>query len=348
MKTAIQLVERGLVPRPLIRRGIRRLLGERLAELHRTWDPDPEAARSAWLRHMQEAPIALVPELANEQHYEVPAEFYAQVLGPHRKYSSAWYETGRETLAEAEAAMLKLTCERAGLQDGQEVLEMGCGWGSLTLYMAAHFPGSRILAVSNSNSQREYILAQAAERGLRNIEVVTCDMNDFQAPGHYDRVVSVEMWEHMRNWKRLLGRVESWLKPGGKLFLHVFAHKSYAYPFEVRGPNDWMSQYFFTGGMMPSHDLLDHVGGPLRVEQRWAVSGRHYAQTSEDWARNMDRRRETILPILAKAYGSGAERMWFHRWRVFFLACAELFAWNGGEEWIVSHNLLSREGSAVR
>ena len=355
MKTALKLVEKGLVPKPFLRRGIRRLLRQRLAELADTFGPGPydlpegrarlEAGLDAWIEHMRQAPVALVPEKANEQHYEVPARLYELCLGKHLKYSSGYYPPPETTLDEAEEAMLALTAERARLADGQEVLELGCGWGSLTLYMAARFPQSRIVAVSNSASQRAHILERAAERGLVNLEVITADMNSFDVEAHlpgrrFDRVVTVEMFEHMRNWEALLSRVRPWLRDTGLFFQHVFAHRHAAYPFEARDESDWMSIHFFSGGMMPSHDQLDRLDIPFVREDQWEVSGEHYGRTSEDWLRNLERARDEVLPVLAETYGTEHAELWYHRWRVFFLACAELFAWDGGREWIVSHNLL--------
>jgi cyclopropane-fatty-acyl-phospholipid synthase len=356
MKTAIRLVERGLVPDRLVRHGIRRLLGERLREQRSAFQPDPAAALERWVACMRSGPVAAVPERANEQHYELPPRFFELVLGPHLKYSSALFEqpeddpTGLERvgLGAAEEAMLALTCERAGLRVDvpQRVLELGCGWGSLTLWMAARYPRSSILAVSNSAPQREHVLARAAERGLDNVEVVTRDMNVFDTDRRFDRIVSVEMFEHMRNWERLLGRASRWLEPDGRLFLHVFAHRDYAYPFEVRGDSDWMSELFFTGGMMPSHGLLDHLDQPFEVEQRWAVSGQHYARTAEAWLANLDARRDEVLEVLRGTYGDQSGT-WLRRWRVFFLSCAELFGYRGGDEWLVSHNRLRLRGGGA-
>jgi cyclopropane-fatty-acyl-phospholipid synthase len=340
MKTAIQLVERGLVPAIVLRRGIRSLLKQRVEEEEQRQRAGREAALAAWAAELRKSPIALVPELANQQHYEVPAAFFELVLGPHRKYSSAFYTGANDTLAEAEAAMLALTCERADLQNGQQILELGCGWGSLSLWMAQRYPEARILSVSNSASQRRSIMSRARAAGLDNLEVVTCDMNVFDTDRKFDRVVSVEMFEHMRNWEALLNRVAGWMQPNGRLFLHVFAHQRFAYPFEVRDASDWMSQYFFSGGMMPSHDLIDHLKSPFVTDRRWVVSGEHYARTSEDWLENLEQRRATVMPILAETYGAEHAKQWFHRWRVFFLACAELFAWENGSQWIVSHQLL--------
>jgi len=338
MKSALALAERGLVPEPLVRRGIRRLLADRLREerlRHERLGPRMDA----WLEEMRRAPIALVPELANEQHYELPPAFFELVLGPRLKYSSAFYSGPGRSLDQAEREMLAMTCSRADLRDGQQILELGCGWGSLTLWMAERFPRSRVLAVSNSAPQREYVLARARERGLGNVDVVTRDMNHFEAGRRFDRVVSVEMFEHMRNWEALLARVAGWLEPDGRLFLHVFAHRSFAYPFEVRDESDWMSAHFFSGGMMPCVDLVQRLRTPFEVEARWIVPGTHYARTSEDWLRNLERNRREVLEVLADTFGSDARR-WFQRWRLFFLACAELFAYGGGEEWLIVHQRL--------
>jgi len=346
MKTAIRMVERGLVPKPLVRRAIRRLLRERLDELEGIYGADREAGLREWVRTMRSGPIALVPDKANEQHYELPPEFFRLVLGARLKYSSAYYPDEHTTLDEAEEAMLALTAKRAGLADGQEILELGCGWGSLSIWMAERFPAARILSVSNSAPQRAWITQVARRRGLANLRVVTCDMNELDPADHvgpdlrFDRVVSVEMFEHMRNWESLLERVSRWIQPNGRVFLHVFAHARYAYPFEVRDESDWMSHTFFTGGMMPSHDLLDHLDVPFEVQERWAVDGRHYARTADDWARNLERSRNEVVQVLARAYGEDEAGVWFQRWRIFFLACAELFAFDGGREWIVSHQLL--------
>jgi len=346
MKAAIQLIEKGLVPKPLIRRGIRRLLADRLREQRDIYASDRDGALAAWVESMRSDSIAPVPEKANEQHYEVPAAFYERVLGKRRKYSSAYYPTPVTTLDDAEQAMLALTCERAQLENGQQVLELGCGWGSLTLWMAEQYPASEIVAVSNSSSQREHILGQAGRRGITNVTVLTQDMNDFDTSERFDRVVSVEMFEHMRNWEKLLGRVATWLRPDGRVFLHVFAHKRYAYPFEVRDESDWMSRYFFTGGFMPTVDLVDRLDAPFEVEERWEVPGEHYARTSEDWLRNLERHKDELLPILRATYGADSGELWFQRWRVFFLACAELFAYDDGNEWIVLHQRLQPKSAS--
>ncbi len=337
----VNWVEQGFVPDRVVRLGIRRLLKARLAELGDD-DPAETAERTrAFLAELRNAPLALLPAKANEQHYEVPAAFFARVLGPHRKYSACWWGDDVATLADAEAAALRLTCERAGLVDGQSVLELGCGWGSLSLWMAERHPASRITAVSNSRSQREHIEAEAARRGLANLTVVTRDFNDFDTAERFDRIVSVEMFEHLRNWPRAFANVARWLEPDGRFFLHVFAHRGAPYAFVERDASDWMSRHFFSGGMMPSDDLALHCQDDLRLVDRWRWSGAHYQRTAEAWLVNMDAQREALLPVLEATYGASAVSVWWTRWRLFFLSCAELFGHDGGRQWWVSHYLFA-------
>ncbi len=337
------LLESGLVPDFVIRAAIRRMLRARLREE----DVGSEAANRAKLlefaEEMKRSRIALQTDSANAQHYEVPADFFRTVLGPRLKYSSAFYPEGCHSLKEAEEAMLRLTCERAELTDGQEVLELGCGWGSLTLWMAEQYPNSRITGVSNSGSQKEFIEARAAERHLSNVRIITADMNTFTEQGQFDRILSVEMFEHMRNWEQLLGRTAGWLRMEGKLFLHMFTHSRFAYPFEVRNSGDWMAQHFFTGGMMPSEDLLALFDRDWKMAERWRIPGTHYQKTSEAWLANMDANKAELLPLFEATYGSREAKKWWSRWRIFFLACAELWGYRGGQEWIVSHYRLERK-----
>jgi cyclopropane-fatty-acyl-phospholipid synthase len=337
-----ELAERGWIPRPLVRLGIRRMIADRLrAESRR----DPAARRRDLLAAMRAAPIALHAADANAQHYEVPAAFFRLVLGPRRKYSACLWPDGVHTLAAAEEAMLALTCERAGIADGQHVLDLGCGWGSLTRWMLERFPRCRVTAVSNSASQRACIAADLAARGLAaRATLLTADMNAFDPGRRFDRVCSIEMFEHMRNWEALLGRVAGWLEPDGRLFAHVFAHRTFAYPYEVDGAGDWMARNFFTGGLMPSHDLFAAFDRDLVVEESWEVPGSHYARTCEAWLANLDAARDDVLGVLEATYGPADAARWLHRWRLFFIACAELFAFAGGGEWFVSHHRLRPAG----
>ncbi len=295
----------------------------------------PSTATAAFVTSMGQRPIALHAGAANAQHYELPPEFFALCLGPHRKYSSCLYAPG-DSLADAEARGLAETCTHADLHDGQDILELGCGWGSLSLWMAAHYPAARITAVSNSQPQRLFIEAEAAKNGLGNIRVITADMNVFDPGLQFDRVVSVEMFEHMSNWNDLLSRVRGWIKPGGRLFLHVFSHRTTPYSFETDDPSDWIAQHFFTGGIMPSHDLVRQFGSLFSVEADWRWNGTHYAHTARDWLANFDSNRAAIDVVLRQVYGAAAP-MWARRWRIFFLATEGLFGYRDGHEWAVSH-----------
>ena len=252
---------------------------------------------------------------------------------------------GTLELAPAPGAALEATCARAGLAEGQEILELGCGWGSLTLLMAARYPRSRITAVSNSRSQRAYIETEALRRGLANVRVLTDDMNSFQPRREFDRVVSVEMFEHLRNWRAMFGRVAAWLKPGGRFFMHVFCHRSVPYAFEDLDASDWMSRQFFAGGMMPSDELPARFQRELSLHSRWRWDGTHYERTANAWLANLDRNRDAAWPILVRAYGARDAALWLNRWRIFFMACAELFGYRAGQEWWVGHYLFERRWS---
>lgn len=338
----IAMAESGKLPDSVVRAGMRRLLRSRLQQI----SSDSLEARakklSDFIAQLSSGPVAHVPEKANEQHYEVPADFFVASLGKHLKYSCCYWDDKTSTLDQAEANSLRRTCETAQLQDGQSILELGCGWGSLTLWMAEHFPNSSIQAVSNSASQKAHIEQQAKLRGLENVVVHTCDINDFQPEGTFDRVVSVEMFEHVRNHCELMKRISNWLNTDGKLFVHIFCHDRETYPFEDEGASSWMARNFFSGGIMPGRDLLLRYQQHLSLEQQIVWDGTHYEKTSNAWLETMDRQAPAVEACFSKAYGDDWQ-IWRQRWRMFYMACAELFGYNGGQEWYVSHYLFNRK-----
>jgi cyclopropane-fatty-acyl-phospholipid synthase len=344
----IDLCERGLVPDVLTRVGVRWIIARRLAD-EAVADLEQRTERTErFLRELQQSPIAIDTAAANTQHYEVPAEFFRLHLGPRLKYSCCLYETGEESLAVAEQAMLELYVQRAEVRDGQRIFDLGCGWGSLSLYLAERFPGAQVVGLSNSNGQREFIEGRAAERGLKNLRIVTGNITSFEFDGTgladpdraagFDRVLSIEMFEHMKNYGLLLAKLARWLKPDGKLFVHLFAHRTLAYHYETRDRSDWMSRYFFTGGTMPSQSLLLRFQEDLCITRQWWLSGMHYKRTAAHWLAGLDRHRDAILALFHKAYGRDAE-VWVQRWRMFYLAVEELFGYRAGSEWGVAHFL---------
>ena len=332
--------EEGRLPTALVRLGIRRQLARRL----RREDPgslEAEAEREeAFVNLLSEAPLRIDADLANAQHYEVPAAFFERVLGPSRKYSGCLWTPGVHDLEAAEKAMLDLTIDRAGIADGQRVLDLGCGWGAFTIHAAARFPGSRFVAVSNSHAQGETVRRRAAEAGLTNVEVHTADVLAFEPEGHFDRVVSVEMFEHLRNWKEMLRRVATWLEPEGRLFVHVFVHDRWPYLFERDDDASWMARTFFSGGQMPSDGLMLRFQEDLVVRSHWRVNGTHYAKTARAWVERLDRQRAELETLLSDPGGERSPRRLVGAWRLFFLACEELWGWNHGRTWYVSHYLL--------
>lgn len=337
------LLEKDNIPDFIIRKGIRNLLKQRLQDENKG---NTEAQQEHFMKLVEElknSPIAINTSDANEQHYEVPTTFYQYCLGKHLKYSSGYWKEGVTDIDTSEKDMLELTCQRAELKDGQNVLELGCGWGSLSLFMAAKYPKSTFTVVSNSRTQKMHIDEQARNRGIQNLTVITTDINVFTLDTTFDRVVSVEMFEHMRNYQLLMQKVAKLLKPEGKLFVHIFTHKEYAYKFEVIDETDWMSKYFFTGGIMPSDHLLLYFNDHLTIKKHWHVNGIHYSKTSEAWLQNMDKHKAEIIPLFEATYGKDNAVKWWVYWRIFYMACAELWRYNDGNEWIVSHYLFQKK-----
>ena len=333
------LLNHNLVPDFLIRQKIRKLNEERLSVERGKYSSEYV---EKFIQDLKSLPIAIETKSANEQHYEVPADFFKLCLGEHLKYSCCYWINANDNLNTAEENMLKLTCERADLIDGLSILELGCGWGAISLWMAKTYPNSKITSVSNSESQKEYIYKECETRGITNLEVITADMNVFQTEKRFDRVVSVEMFEHMKNFDILLNKINNWLKDNGKLFVHIFTHKNFSYHFETEGKNDWMGKYFFTGGIMPSHNLLDHFNNDLKIVKNWVVDGTHYHRTAESWLDNMDQNKDKISDIFKLTYGRNHTK-WRVYWRIFFMACSELWKTSNGNEWQVSHYLFKKK-----
>lgn len=339
---AVSWTETGLVPDTVIRAGIRRLLESKRKAIN---VDDIEYAASEvnrFVAMMDNSPIALVPDLANEQHYEVPAKFFTQVMGEHLKYSCGYWAAGAKDLSESEADALRVTVQRADIQDGMQVLDLGCGWGSLSLWIAEQFPACSVTSVSNSSSQREFIVKQAELRGLDNVRVLVHDMNDFTTNDKFDRIVSVEMFEHMRNYRELFSSISQWLAPDGRFFMHIFCHRSTPYEYIDNGPADWMSRYFFSGGIMPCAELPLRFNDQLSLEKRWQWNGTNYAKTCDAWLARMDGNKSEIMPILNGCYGETDAPVWWQRWRIFFMACSELFNYDRGNEWYVGHYMFRK------
>ncbi len=336
----VRLAERGLLPDSMIRFGIRRRLGSIRKELYSGDSPLP-GKKQAFIEKLNTGPVALKQSRVNAQHYELPPEFFRTFLGPRRKYSCCFWQGKKSTLEEAEETMLKLTAERADIKENQRILELGCGWGSFSLWAAETYPSCRFHALSNSAPQVALIRREADALGLTNLTVETADVTAFDTENRYDRVVSVEMFEHIRNWGNLIGNISQWLKPEGKCFLHFFCHREIPYLYTDENPLNWMGYYFFAGGMMPCFDLPRHFSKDLSVEASWKVNGLHYVRTLEAWLYRMDRHKADIENILKATYGQEWSE-WGNRWRIFLMACSELFGTNQGEEWFVAHYLLRK------
>lgn len=340
---ALNIAEKRLLPDRLLRAGIRKLLRQRLKNIQSDDVEFTGTLTAAHILAMDESALAVLTDLANDQHYEVPSQFFEQVLGPYLKYSCGYWSNNSTSIEQSESEALRRTCEHAGIKNGMQILELGCGWGSLTLWMAEKYPQAGITAVSNSHSQAEFIQDQARKKNLQNISVITSDMAVFSTQQQFDRIVSVEMFEHMRNYRKLYKQINSWLKPGGKFFKHIFVHKNTPYFFEDNGTADWMSRFFFSGGMMPSQQLPLYFQENLSIEQQWNWSGKHYAKTSNAWLERMDAARDKLWPVFTDTYGKDFAPLWWQRWRLFFMACAELFAYDNGQQWFVSHYLFKKQ-----
>ena len=337
----INYAEKGFLPDSLIRLGIRKLCKERINSFDKNCEKH-QKKQNKWIELLKNSPIAILPEKANEQHYEVPPSFFTQVLGKNLKYSSGFWGIDTTTLDESEDLMLDKTIRAAEIDDGMKILELGCGWGSLTFAMAKKYKNSEILAVSNSKDQRVFIEKKCENEKIGNIKIKTVDMNNFNPEEKFDRIISVEMFEHMRNYQLLLRKIEKWLNKNGKLFVHIFSHKTNSYPFEDETNNDWMAREFFSGGQMPAHDLLLNFQDDLIIDKTWRYSGKHYSKTSFFWLKNMDKNKSDIIKLFDNIYGNSLSNIWFQRWRIFFMSCEELFGYNNGNEWGVSHYLFKK------
>lgn len=339
----IRGMENGLVPDAVIRYGIRNLLKQRIKAMNEEESKGPVLKRHAQL--LRESPLAIMTKQANEQHYEVPTEFYDLCLGQHKKYSSCYWEDAMSELAQAEQKALDISIERAEIIDGMRILELGCGWGSLSLELARRFPKSLVTVVSNSTTQKQYIDEQAKQRGFHNLTVLTRDLGKEESYNFgqekFDRVMSIEMMEHIRNYEKFFSLISAQMKPDAKMFVHIFTHKSTPYFFETEGADNWMGKYFFSGGQMPARDLFDQFNQHLTVEKKWDWNGTHYQKTLEAWLDKMDKNEDRVFHLFEQTYGKDQAKIWVNRWRVFYMACAELFGFNNGQEWSVTHYLFS-------
>ncbi|GAO19919.1 hypothetical protein UVI_02030340 [Ustilaginoidea virens] len=337
------ILDGGYLPHAIIRFGIRQQLRHRLTTIASKSASVAYDTKMSFIERLRTRPMAIETDAANKQHYEVGTGVFAACLGPRMKYSCCLYPQGDETLAQAETAMLRSYIDKADLKDGMSILDLGCGWGSGALYFAEMLPGSEITAFSNSRTQKRHIETEAARRNLSNIKVITGDVVDYEFESEmYDRIVSIELFEHMKNYELLMAKVSRALRPQGKLFVHIFAHLTTPYDYE----DGWMTTHFFTGGTMPSADLLLYFQKDLRIKKQWWVNGLHYSKTCEDWLSSMTANKARMWPHLIETYGEKDAATWYYRWHIFYMACSELFAYNGGDTWGVSHYLFEKQASA--
>ncbi|KAL5698637.1 hypothetical protein ACHQM5_029648 [Ranunculus cassubicifolius] len=343
VKMMLSSLERNLLPDLIIRRLTRLLLSSRLRSGYKSESQEQLADLISFAHSLKEMPIAIQTDIPKAQHYELPTEFFNLVLGNHMKYSCCYFADSSKTLEEAEKAMLDLYCERAQIQDGHTVLDVGCGWGSLSLYIAQKYSNCKVTGICNSTTQKDFIDGQCKERGLQNVEIIVGDISTYEMDASFDRVFSIEMFEHMKNYKELLKKISKWMKPESLLFVHHFCHKAFAYHFEDTNEDDWITRYFFTGGTMPSANLLLYFQDDVSIVNHWLVNGKHYAQTSEEWLKRMDQNLTVIKPIMETTYGKDSATKWTAYWRTFFISVAELFGYNNGEEWMVVHFLFKKK-----
>ncbi|AZZ38289.1 SAM-dependent methyltransferase [Bdellovibrio sp. qaytius] len=349
VKLVVRGIDKGLVPDPIIRLGIRNLLKQRLKDMH---EQDSKAGGHFINTHanlLRESPLAIMTKQANEQHYEVPTKYYELCLGQHKKYSSCYWDESTTTLEQAEQKALDISIERAEIKDGMRILELGCGWGSLSLELARRFPNSPVTVVSNSTTQKQFIDSKAKERGFKNLTVLTRDLGKEEnynfGDEKFDRVMSIEMMEHLRNYEKFFSLVSKAMKSDAKMFVHIFTHKTTPYYFETEGEDNWMGKYFFSGGQMPARNLFDQFNKNLTVSQKWDWNGTHYQKTLEAWLEKMDQNEDQVRVLFKNTYGAENVELWVNRWRVFYMACSELFGFNGGNEWAVTHYLLTVKGN---
>ena len=328
------LAESGFIPDALIKIAARYISNKRISKSSIDYDK-PEIISA-----LSKGVVAEKTSDANKQHYEVPPEYFYHVLGTNLKYSCSLFDNVN-LLDEAETSMLELYIERANIKDGHKILDLGCGWGSFSLYIAKKYPNTNITSVSNSSDQITYIKNEAQKRGLPNIKAYRMDVNSLELNTQFDRIISIEMFEHLRNYKLILSSLNNLLKPDGRLFIHIFCHKKLTYFYEMKNNFDWMTKYFFQGGIMPSKDIFEYFDDELEIINQWDINGNHYSKTCKAWLNNHYINRKKILDVFQKHYDK--PKIWFNRWRIFFLSCEAFFALNNGKEYFVSHYLLKKK-----